>query len=204
MESKAFNFLFKFVMVGDIGVGKSSLIRRFADDEYDDEYVATIGVDFRFRTIQINGKKIKIQIWDTAGQEKFKSVITSYLRGADGVIICYDLADQKTFEHVENWILEIKSLEASEKKKIVSIIVGNKADLIGETDQQYIVPVDVVKKLANKYGVHFFEASAKKASNVETVFISAGLDLMHIRKPYVEATSITLTQQQRSHCCSKS
>jgi len=92
--------VFKLVLIGDSGVGKSCLLLRFADDTYTESHISTIGVDFKIRTIQLEGKTIKLQIWDTAGQERFRTITSSYYRGAHGIIVVYDTTDSETFEHV--------------------------------------------------------------------------------------------------------
>ena len=95
-----YDYLFKLLLIGDSGVGKSCLLLRFADDTYTESYISTIGVDFKIRTIQLDGKTIKLQIWDTAGQERFRTITSSYYRGAHGIIVVYDTTDSDSFEHV--------------------------------------------------------------------------------------------------------
>jgi len=95
-----YDYVFKLVLIGDSGVGKSCLLLRFADDTYTESHISTIGVDFKIRTIQLEGKTIKLQIWDTAGQERFRTITSSYYRGAHGIIVVYDTTDSETFEHV--------------------------------------------------------------------------------------------------------
>jgi len=96
-----YDYLFKLVLIGDSGVGKSCLLLRFADDNFTDSYISTIGVDFRFRTITIDKKTVKLQIWDTAGQERFRTITSAYYRGADGIIMVYDVTSSESFDHVE-------------------------------------------------------------------------------------------------------
>ena len=98
--AQEYDYVFKLVLIGDSGVGKSCLLLRFADDTYTESHISTIGVDFKIRTIQLDGKTIKLQIWDTAGQERFRTITSSYYRGAHGIIVVYDTTDSETFEHV--------------------------------------------------------------------------------------------------------
>src|SRR3569833_3374668 len=102
-----YDHLFKLLLIGDSGVGKSCLLLRFADKSYTDSYISTIGVDFKIRNIELDGKKIKLQIWDTANQEHYKTITSSYYRGAHGIAIVYDVTDQESFNNVRNWLQEI-------------------------------------------------------------------------------------------------
>eukprot|EP00397_Hematodinium_sp_SG-2012_P055492 GEMP01067782.1.p1 GENE.GEMP01067782.1~~GEMP01067782.1.p1 ORF type:complete len:243 (+),score=21.20 GEMP01067782.1:73-801(+) len=102
-----YDYLFKLLLIGDSGVGKSCLLLRFADNTYTESYISTIGVDFKIRTIEQEGKVVKLQIWDTAGQERFRTITSSYYRGAHGIIIVYDVTDRESFNNVKHWIEQI-------------------------------------------------------------------------------------------------
>ncbi|XP_072588478.1 ras-related protein Rab-13 isoform X3 [Vulpes vulpes] len=108
--AKAYDHLFKLLLIGDSGVGKTCLIIRFAEDSFNNTYISTIGIDFKIRTVDVEGKKIKLQVWDTAGQERFKTITTAYYRGAMGIILVYDITDEKSFENIQNWMKSIKEL----------------------------------------------------------------------------------------------
>ena len=106
--AKAYDHLFKLLLIGDSGVGKTCLIIRFAEDNFNNTYISTIGIDFKIHTVDIEGKKIKLQVWDIAGQEQFKTITTAYYRGAMGIILVYDITDEKSFENIQNWVKSIK------------------------------------------------------------------------------------------------
>jgi len=163
-----YDYLFKLLLIGDSGVGKSCLLLRFADDTYTESYISTIGVDFKIRTIDLDGKTVKLQIWDTAGQERFRTITSSYYRGAHGIIIVYDVTDKESFNNVKHWINEIDKYAADGVNKL---LVGNKCDLASKK----VVAYDEAKELADSLGVRFMETSAKNAHNVEQAFqIMAG------------------------------
>ena len=124
-----YDHLFKLVLIGDSGTGKSCLLLRFADDAFTDSYITTIGVDFRFKTIPVEQKTVKLQIWDTAGQERFRTITSAYYRGADGIILVYDICDRESFLHVEEWLSEVNRYVSESTSKI---LLGNKCDLMAE------------------------------------------------------------------------
>jgi len=165
-----YDYLFKLLVIGDSGVGKSCLLLRFADDVYSETYISTIGVDFKIRTVEIGGKTVKLQIWDTAGQEKFRTITSTYYRGAHGIAIVYDVTDSVSFNHLNMWLGEI---ERSAKDSVSKIIVGNKSDL----SSKRVVDFNSGKEFAEKLGIPFLETSAKNATNVEQAFITMATDI---------------------------
>lgn len=160
-----YDYLFKLLLIGDSGVGKSCLLLRFADDSYLDSYISTIGVDFKIRTVDQDGKTIKLQIWDTAGQERFRTITSSYYRGAHGIIIVYDITDQDSFNNVKQWLSEIDRYASNNVNKL---LVGNKSDLTASR----AVPYETAKAFADEIGIPFLETSAKDATNVEQAFLT--------------------------------
>ncbi|ORC86600.1 putative small GTP-binding protein Rab1 [Trypanosoma theileri] len=168
--SSEYDHLFKLLLIGDSGVGKSCLLLRFADDSYTESYISTIGVDFKIRTLNIDGKVIKLQIWDTAGQERFRTITSSYYRGAHGIIIVYDTTDMDSFNNVKSWLNEIDKFASENVNKL---LVGNKCDLV----TQKAVDTQMAKDFADSLGIPFLETSAKESSNVEEAFTKMAMDI---------------------------
>jgi len=160
-----YDYLFKLLLIGDSGVGKSCLLLRFADDTYTESYISTIGVDFKIRTIELEGKTIKLQIWDTAGQERFRTITSSYYRGAHGIIVVYDVTDQVSFNNVKQWLQEIDRYACENVNKL---LVGNKCDLTTKK----VVDYNAAKEFADSLGIPFLETSAKNSTNVESAFLT--------------------------------
>ena len=148
------DYIFKIVLIGDTNVGKSSILLRYTDDIYHSRYISTIGVDFKIKTIELDGKIVKLQLWDTAGQEKFKTITSSYYRGAHGFIVVYDITNFNSFLSVKNWIQEIHYY-SNDKAKI--IILGNKNEL----ENQRQVSIFDTNELSNELKIPIFEVSAR-------------------------------------------
>merc|ERR1711988_192510 len=162
--AQEYDYVFKLVLIGDSGVGKSCLLLRFADDTYTESYISTIGVDFKIRTIQLDGKTIKLQIWDTAGQERFRTITSSYYRGAHGIIVVYDITDADSFGNVKQWLEEIQRYACEGVNKLM---VGNKCDLASKRK----VEKKQAEVFASKLGIPFLETSTKTNNNVESAFM---------------------------------
>jgi len=160
-----YDYLFKLLLIGDSGVGKSCLLLRFADDTYTESYISTIGVDFKIRTIELDGKTIKLQIWDTAGQERFRTITSSYYRGAHGIIIVYDVTDMESFNNVKMWLSEIDKYATDNVNKL---LVGNKCDLVVKK----VVDFNTAKDFADSHSIQFLETSAKNSTGVESAFLT--------------------------------
>ncbi|CAL8247253.1 unnamed protein product [Lota lota] len=161
--AKKYDFLFKLLLIGDSGVGKTCLIIRFAEDNFNSTYISTIGIDFKVKTIEIDGKKVKLQVWDTAGQERFKTITTAYYRGAMGIILVYDITDDKSFENIQNWM---KSIRENASAGVSQMLLGNKCDI----EARRKVTKETGEKLAKDHGIRFFETSAKSSINVDEAY----------------------------------
>ncbi|KAL3880689.1 hypothetical protein ACJMK2_032909 [Sinanodonta woodiana] len=165
-----YKYLFKIVLIGDAGVGKTCLVRRFTQGLFPPGQAATIGVDFMIKTVEIDGERVKLQIWDTAGQEKFRSITQSYYRAANALILVYDVCSQATFDSLPQWISDIESFA---KHKVLAYLVGNKIDQINSRE----VPSYIGKQWADRFEMRFLETSAKDAENVDILFYDIAMEL---------------------------
>ena len=165
MPNPHYDFLIKLLLIGDSGVGKSCLLLRFCDDAWTPSFITTIGIDFKIRTIELDGKRIKLQIWDTAGQERFRTITTAYYRGAMGILLVFDVTDQKSFENVRTWHANIEQ-HASEG--VSKILIGNKSDW----EEKRAVTTEQGEGLAKELGIPYIETSAKSNANVEEAFFT--------------------------------
>ena len=157
-------------MIGDSGVGKTCVLFRFSEDAFNSTFISTIGIDFKIRTIELDGKKIKLQIWDTAGQERFRTITTAYYRGAMGIMLVYDITNEKSFENIRNWI---RNIEEHASQDVEKMVLGNKCDM---TDRR-MVSKERGEKLAIEHGIKFMETSAKGSINVEESFFTLARDI---------------------------
>ncbi|XP_010930425.1 ras-related protein RABA2a [Elaeis guineensis] len=158
-----YDYLFKVVLIGDSGVGKSNLLSRFTRNEFCLESKSTIGVEFATRTLQVEGRIIKAQIWDTAGQERYRAITSAYYRGALGALLVYDVTKPTTFENVSRWLKELRDHADT---NIVIMLIGNKTDL----KHLRAVATEDAQSFAEREGLSFIETSALEAVNVEKAF----------------------------------
>ncbi|CDO96717.1 unnamed protein product [Coffea canephora] len=168
-----YDYLFKVVLIGDSGVGKSNLLSRFTRNEFSQESKSTIGVEFATRSIQVDDKIVKAQIWDTAGQERYRAITSAYYRGAVGALIVYDVTRHVTFENVERWLKELRD---HTDVNIVIMLVGNKADL----RHLRAVPTGDATAFAEREKTFFMETSALEALNVENAFTEVLTQIYHV------------------------
>uniref|UniRef100_A0A4W4HQ08 Ras-related protein Rab-25 n=1 Tax=Electrophorus electricus TaxID=8005 RepID=A0A4W4HQ08_ELEEL len=158
-----YNFVFKVVLIGESGVGKSNLLSRFTKNEFNHDSRTTIGVEFSTRTVEMNTVSIKAQIWDTAGLERYRAITSAYYRGAVGALLVYDITKHLTYESVERWLKELYNYA---DPHIVVMLVGNKSDLAF----QRTVPTEEAKHFAGNRDLLFMETSALDSTNVESAF----------------------------------
>ena len=200
-----YDFMFKLLLIGDSGVGKSCLLLRFCEDSFTPSFITTIGIDFKIRTVEVDGKRIKLQIWDTAGQERFRTITSAYYRGAMGILLVYDVTNEESFLSIRNWML---SIDQYASEGVQRILIGNKCDMASRK----VVDYSTGKELADEYNVRFLETSAKSSTNVEEAFVSLARDIKnHLPEgsanPAESANSVQVTAggaaggKERSSCC---
>jgi len=185
--TRNYDFLIKLLLIGDSGVGKSCCLLRFSEDSFTPSFITTIGIDFKIRTIELDGKRVKLQIWDTAGQERFRTITTAYYRGAMGILLVYDVTDEKSFNNIRTWF---SNVEQHATEGVNKILIGNKCDW----EEKRAVSTEQGQALANELGIPFMEVSAKSNINVEKAFFSLAGD---IKKRIVD-TQQPQQQQQSS------
>lgn len=168
-----YDYLYKVVLIGDSGVGKSNLLSRFTRNEFNLETKSTIGVEFATRSIRTEGKTIKAQIWDTAGQERYRAITSAYYRGAVGALLVYDISKHSTFKNVSRWLTELRE---NADRNIVIMLVGNKSDLRHLRE----VPTEEAKAFSETNKLSFIETSALDSTNVELAFQNILTEIYHI------------------------
>lgn len=191
MSAESLDHVFKILLIGDAGVGKSSILLQFTDGYFNDNLQSTIGVDFKIKVMDAAGpdgrkKKVKVTIWDTAGQERFRTLTSSYYRGAQGIILVYDVARKPTFDHLSDWLAEVEQFSMGGGKDVIKLLVGNKID------QTRVVPRQQADEWARSRGMLFMEASAKTKEGINVVFDEV------VQKILENPTLLSNTRPQKS------
>lgn len=172
MSDENFDFLFKIVLIGDCGTGKTCVVQRFRSGTFIERHGNTIGVDFSMKTVLIDGKKVKLQIWDTAGQERFRTITQSYYRSANGVIIVYDITKRSTFLNLQRWVEEVRRYTSSH---VLVVVVGNKCDLEDSREVEKSEVQALCEYLPEVLEV--VETSAKENTNIDSIFFCLASEL---------------------------
>ena len=191
--------LYKILLLGDSGVGKSCLLLRYCENSFQESYLTTIGLDFRLKTVNLDDKrKIKVQIWDTAGEDRFRAITKSYYRGANGILLIYDVTEQESFEHVRDWVEKIKE-ETS--KGIIVYLVANKID---QNNKRIITNADG-KNIAVEFKIPYYETSAKASIGVTEVFESLIKEMddyyMAEHNEKIETIHVNEKDKNKKKCC---
>ncbi|GAB5587032.1 Ras-related protein Rab-4B [Umbelopsis nana] len=215
MSADAYDFLLKFLIIGESGGGKSCLLHQFIENQFKDASTNTIGVEFGSRIVHIADKSIKLQIWDTAGQERFRSVTRSYYRGAAGALLVYDISNRDTFVGLSSWLTDVRTLASPE---LVVLLVGNKSDRGEDREVSYLE----ASRFAQEHELMFMEASAMTGDGVEDTFLKCARSILtkvetgqidpeksgtgvqfgdsSLRR-MTQRTRTTVRKKERSSCC---
>lgn len=193
-----YDFMFKLLIVGESGVGKTCMLLQYADSVFEENFLSTIGVDFKVKLIDVDDKKVKLQIWDSAGQDRFRNITASYYRNSSGMIIVYDVTNHSTFDKISDWVEEVRRFAPD----VPLLLVGNKCDL----DDKRQVTFEEGKELSEKLHTFFFETSAKTAYNINKIFdeLSRELIVDLQKKPKQESTkqvNLLETSKKPKKCC---
>ena len=162
---------FKILTIGESGVGKTCILRRFVENKFLKNHLATIGIDFKTKTLNINNQEIKLKIWDTAGQERFRNITTQYYKGADGIVLVYDVTDEASYEKIKDWMDQI--LSNTQQEEIGLVLLGNKCDM-----EPRNVTEDQGKKMAEELKISYFETSALNGQGIKEAFEQLTRDIM--------------------------
>ena len=158
------DLVFKILLLGDSEVGKSCFLMRYSENVFIENYITTIGLDYKLKTVKLDtGKTIKVQLWDTAGQDKYRTIAKNYYKGSHGILLLYDITKQSSFDNIREWVRDIQE-EVNEKA--ILFLIGNKIDM----EDQRKIPKEKGVELAEEFKIPFFEASAKSGENVDEVF----------------------------------
>ena len=162
-EQNEYTMLFKIVIIGDTYVGKTNILSRYISNEFDPNSNSTIGVELTTKTYNFDNNDVKVQIWDTAGQEKYRSITSSYYKGAQGCLLVYDITKKKSFDNIDKWYSELKS---NSDEKIYTMLLGNKSDL----EENREVSIGEAEKKAKNFNIAFMETSAYNGNNINKAF----------------------------------
>ncbi|EGC32269.1 Rab GTPase [Dictyostelium purpureum] len=179
---------YKVLLIGDSDVGKTSIVKRFSDDTFDEEVLTTIGVEFKMKEVKVDGKKVDLCIWDTAGQEKFRALISSYYRGAHGIILTYDVTKRDTFENLNYWLNEVENF--ANRSNLVKLLVGNKID-----KENREISREEGAEFAKKKAMLFIECSAKTKIGIQQAFEELAQKI--IESPQNTQSSSSSSQQRQ-------
>ena len=165
-ERLNFLYLLKYIIIGDSAVGKSNILLRYIHDRFNEEFHSTIGVEFGAKNLDIDGKIFRIQVWDTAGQETFRSITRAYYKNSVCAFVVYDISNRTTYDNIKTWVEDCKRLSP---KAVLMILIGNKTDLEEKREVSY----DEGSIYASKHGMLFYECSAKTGQNIDKIFIES-------------------------------
>ena len=194
------NVTFKKLKIGESGVGKTCILRRFVENKFLKNHLATIGIDFKTKTLTINDQEIKLKIWDTAGQERFRNITTQYYKGADGIVLVYDVTDDASYEKIRDWMDQI--LSNTQRDEIGLVLLGNKCDM-----EPRIITEEQGNQLADELKISYFETSALTGQGIKEAFEQLTRDIMKRKgvgndnSDNVELKKNVKKKQKGGDCC---
>lgn len=181
------SYLFKYIIIGDSAVGKTCLLLQFTDKRFNTEHEVTIGVEFGARTVKIEGETVKLQVWDTAGMETFRSIARAYYRGSAAALLVFDVTSRTSFVNISHWLREARM---NTSPQVTLVLVGNKVDLTEERQ----VTAEEAERFARENGLSYMEVSAKTGVNVENCFLETGMRLMEkVKQGAYDLTDIVIS-----------
>ena len=189
--------LYKILLLGDWSVGKTCLIMRYTENTFTEIHLTTVGLDYKLKNFKFDdGKTVKVQIWDTAGQERYKTITKSYIKGANGIILVYDITKKKTFEGIKNWVKQIKE---SVSQRVCVALVGNKVD----KEEEREIPKEEGEKLGSELNYPFYESSAKEGININECFdtLIKQIDINYANIPMNTGNNLKKKTKTKSGCC---
>lgn len=196
MQGKNYDYLLKVVMIGDPDVGKSCMLLSFSDGTFTDSYLSTIGVDFRHRVLKLEDRSVKVQVWDTAGHERYRTITTAYYRGANAIVLVYDVTQKESFNHVADWLCDVRKVVPES----LVVLAANKIDLCDR-----VVSTKEGESLAEELGTTYIEVSAKTGANIDQLFRDIAYDRDQLTKPSEIPLEIPIEQKSTDHltrrCC---
>lgn len=193
-NSTYYDYIFKILLLGDSSVGKTCFLLRYSDDTFVENHISTIGLDYRLKMINLaDNKTIKMQIWDTAGQDRFRAITKNYYKGAHGIILMFDVTSNVSFNNIKNWLLQIKE---NTSDKIQIVLVGNKIDAVGRR----VISKDEAEKVAREYKLSYFETSAKENTNVQETFSFLTKEIYAVAEKSAGGTTLKPIKK-KSSCC---
>ncbi|XP_036406544.1 ras-related protein Rab-15-like [Megalops cyprinoides] len=186
--AKQYDVLFRLLLLGDSGVGKTCLLCRFTDSEFHSSHISTIGVDFKMKTLDMDGIRVRIQIWDTAGQERYQTITKQYYRRAQGIFLVYDITSERSFQHIMKWVSDVDEYAPD---KVQKILIGNKSD----EEQKRQVDTEQGDKLAKTYGMDFFETSACTNHNIKESFFRLTELVLQANKKELDILRVSIKEE---------
>ena len=181
------NMVAKILTIGESGVGKTCILLRYTDNKFIKHHLTTIGIDYKTKDVNINNKSIKLKIWDTAGQERFRNITQQYYKGADGIVLVFDLTDRNSFEKIREWMKQIQTY--TQKDSIGIVLLGNKCDA-----ENKAVSLQEASEIATEFNMKFFETSAMNNINIEESFKELSMEIIKIKEAKNAGTENVLDQ----------